>query len=197
MGPEQRVDLGRLLQQRARERNAGLGELERSGVSDFQDAERLAPLTRGVHEQPGLLRSILGGGGEAQGQQAGLLGHPLAKAALAGIAAMAIKKVLGARSATAAAAAKTTPPGGTRDIPSLPPPRDAQWTTTPAASTTAPSPAAAVAERWHVVASGESLWKIAARYYADGQQYVRIFEANRDVLADPDRIRPGQRLRIP
>jgi len=98
MSPEQRVEFGQLLQRKARERQLDLGGLEKSGIQDFQDAQRLAQLTGQVHEQPGLLRSILGGSGEQQGQQqVGLLNSPIAKAALAGIAAMAIKKVLGAR----------------------------------------------------------------------------------------------------
>ncbi len=47
------------------------------------------------------------------------------------------------------------------------------------------------------VAPGDSLSKIARRFYGDASQYMRIFEANRDQLQDPDRIRVGQRLRIP
>jgi nucleoid-associated protein YgaU len=53
------------------------------------------------------------------------------------------------------------------------------------------------AEQWHEVTKGESLWKIAERYYGDGSLYPKIFEANRDVLKDPDKIKIGQRLRIP
>jgi nucleoid-associated protein YgaU len=53
------------------------------------------------------------------------------------------------------------------------------------------------AEQWHEVAKGESLWKIAERYYGDGSLYPKIFEANKDVLKDPNKIRVGQRLRIP
>jgi nucleoid-associated protein YgaU len=53
------------------------------------------------------------------------------------------------------------------------------------------------AEQFHEVVKGESLWKIAERYYGDGSLYPKIFEANRDVLKDPDRIKVGQRLRIP
>ena len=53
------------------------------------------------------------------------------------------------------------------------------------------------AEQWHEVTKGESLWKIAERYYGDGSLYPKIFEANRDVLSDPDKISPGQKLRIP
>ncbi|HEX2500984.1 MAG TPA: LysM peptidoglycan-binding domain-containing protein [Methylomirabilota bacterium] len=53
------------------------------------------------------------------------------------------------------------------------------------------------AEQWHEVAKDESLWKIAERYYGDGSLYPKIFEANKDVLKDPNKIRVGQRLRIP
>jgi nucleoid-associated protein YgaU len=47
------------------------------------------------------------------------------------------------------------------------------------------------AEQWHEVAKGESLWKIAERYYGDGSLYPKIFEANKDVLKDPNKIRVG------
>jgi len=55
----------------------------------------------------------------------------------------------------------------------------------------------ATTERWHEVASGDTLSKLAAHYYGNGREYMRIFEANRDVLTNPDRIRVGQRLRVP
>jgi hypothetical protein len=60
MSPEQRVEFGQLLQQKARDRHLNLGGLQKSGINEFQDAQRLAQLTGQVHEQPGLLRSILG-----------------------------------------------------------------------------------------------------------------------------------------
>jgi nucleoid-associated protein YgaU len=63
--------------------------------------------------------------------------------------------------------------------------------------TTPPSDQPWSAEQWHEVTRGESLWKIAERYYGDGSLYPKIFEANRDVLKDPNRIKVGQRLRIP
>ena len=53
------------------------------------------------------------------------------------------------------------------------------------------------ATQWHEVTKGETLWKIAERYYGDGSLYPKIFEANKDVLKDPNLIRVGQRLRIP
>lgn len=49
----------------------------------------------------------------------------------------------------------------------------------------------------HVVQKGDTLSKIAEQYYGDARLYPKIFEANRDVLTNPDKIRPGQKLRIP
>ena len=49
----------------------------------------------------------------------------------------------------------------------------------------------------YVVASGDSLSKIAKRYYGDMNQWQRIYDANRDQIKNPDLIHPGQKLRIP
>lgn len=49
----------------------------------------------------------------------------------------------------------------------------------------------------HTVASGETLSKIAKRYLGDANAYMRIFEANGDVLKDPNVIKVGQELKIP
>lgn len=49
----------------------------------------------------------------------------------------------------------------------------------------------------HTVQPGESLSKIAGKYYDDVMQYNKIFEANRGVLKDPNVIHPGQELIIP
>ena len=49
----------------------------------------------------------------------------------------------------------------------------------------------------HIVQKGESLWKIAEQHYGNGSKYMAIFEANRPMLSDPDKIYPGQALRIP
>ena len=51
--------------------------------------------------------------------------------------------------------------------------------------------------QWHEVKKGETLSKIAQQYYGDASLYPKIFEANKDVLKDPDMIRIGQKLRIP
>lgn len=66
-------------------------------------------------------------------------------------------------------------------------------------STSAPAPTAApsAGARTVTVAAGDSLSKIAKREYGDANKWKRIFEANRDILKDPDLIHPGQKLRIP
>ncbi len=51
--------------------------------------------------------------------------------------------------------------------------------------------------RWHVVVSGDNLSKIAKAYYGDANKYPLIFEANKPMLSNPDKIYPGQTLRIP
>ncbi len=51
--------------------------------------------------------------------------------------------------------------------------------------------------RTYTVKSGDSLSKIAKQFYGNAANYMKIFEANRNVLQDPDRIQPGQELVIP
>jgi len=51
--------------------------------------------------------------------------------------------------------------------------------------------------QYHVVQKGDTLSKIADEYYGDKMLYPQIFDANRDILTDPDKIKPGQRLLIP
>lgn len=49
----------------------------------------------------------------------------------------------------------------------------------------------------HTVESGESLSLIAKKYYGKASEYMKIFNANTDVLKDPNLIYPGQELVIP
>jgi nucleoid-associated protein YgaU len=51
--------------------------------------------------------------------------------------------------------------------------------------------------RFHDVVSGDTLSGLAKKYYGDASKYTRIFDANRDQLNDPDKIKVGQRLKIP
>ena len=51
--------------------------------------------------------------------------------------------------------------------------------------------------KFHTVEKGDNLWKIAEKTLGSGARYKEIFEANRPMLSDPDKIYPGQKLRIP
>ena len=110
LSPEQRVEFGRYVQQQAHQR--GITDFDGDGVDDrYQDAGQLAEMTtRAEQRQPGMLELLIGavgGGGfgsPGAGQQrppaasqsgGGLLNSRIAKAALAGIAAFAVRKVLG------------------------------------------------------------------------------------------------------
>jgi nucleoid-associated protein YgaU len=57
----------------------------------------------------------------------------------------------------------------------------------------APQPEA----QYHTVVSGDNLSKIAKKFYGDANKYPVIFEANKPMLTHPDKIYPGQMLRIP
>jgi nucleoid-associated protein YgaU len=59
------------------------------------------------------------------------------------------------------------------------------------------SPPAEEEVEYYVVQSGDSLSKIAKEYYGNAMKYPEIFEANKEVIKDPDLIYPGQKLRIP
>jgi nucleoid-associated protein YgaU len=59
------------------------------------------------------------------------------------------------------------------------------------------SGSSSTAVKIYEVVAGDSLSKIARREYGNANEWKRIFEANRDVLKDPDKIFPGQKLKIP
>jgi nucleoid-associated protein YgaU len=63
--------------------------------------------------------------------------------------------------------------------------------------TLAPPPAAAPQGQKYTVQPGDTLSKLAKQYYGNANQYMKIFEANRDQLTDPDKIKVGQVLNIP
>jgi nucleoid-associated protein YgaU len=65
----------------------------------------------------------------------------------------------------------------------------------PAAQQAAPAAAAAAAT--YTVKSGDTLSGIAKQFLGNANSYMEIFNANRDQLTDPDRIKPGQVLKIP
>ncbi len=112
MSPRERAEFGRYLQQRTRQQGMDFPDLNRDGIDDrLQDPNFLAQVTGRMHQQqPGLLEQLLGGGalggllGGATGSMRGapqasrgqgnMLDNPLAKAALAGIAAMALRRMM-------------------------------------------------------------------------------------------------------
>ncbi len=52
-------------------------------------------------------------------------------------------------------------------------------------------------DEFYEIQSGDTLGAIAKRYYGKASAYMKIFEANRGVIEDPDKIYPGQKIRIP
>jgi nucleoid-associated protein YgaU len=65
-------------------------------------------------------------------------------------------------------------------------------------SSTAPSPAPVKsAARTYTVVKGDTLSKIAKSTYGDANKWRKIYEANTDIIQNPDLIRPGQVLKIP
>jgi len=114
MAPQDRIQLGQYLQQGAQQQGINFPDMNRDGIDDrMQDPNYLAQMAGQLHQQqPGLMSQILGGavGGGGQmggggmmgggGQMGGgnignMLDNPIAKAALAGVAAMAAKRFLG------------------------------------------------------------------------------------------------------
>lgn len=57
--------------------------------------------------------------------------------------------------------------------------------------------APADAPQFYTVVKGDNLSKIAKQYYGNANAYMKIFEANQPMLTHPDKIYPGQMLRIP
>jgi nucleoid-associated protein YgaU len=71
----------------------------------------------------------------------------------------------------------------------LPPP--------PVVQATAAPPPPEPESRFHTVEKGDTLWKISEEMYGNGSKYQVIFEANTPMLKHPDKIYPGQVLRVP
>jgi len=73
---------------------------------------------------------------------------------------------------------------------------DIQATGTTSAAAATPG-GSSTAERTYTVKSGDTLSKIAKEMLGDAKAYMDIFNANKDQLSDPDKIKPGQVLKIP
>ena len=97
LSPEERLQFTQYLRQQAQQQHLDFPDLNQDGIDDRvqQDPGDLAQMTsRMRQEQPGGLGQLLGGGGGGGGGMGDMLGNPIAKAALAGIAAMAVKKMM-------------------------------------------------------------------------------------------------------
>lgn len=102
LSPQERLQLGQYLQQQARQQGVNVPDLNGDGIDDrLQDPAYLAQATgRMQQQQPGLLGQLLGGaagGGGGAGGVGQVMANPLARAALAGIAAVAVKRMMGNR----------------------------------------------------------------------------------------------------
>lgn len=60
-----------------------------------------------------------------------------------------------------------------------------------------PPPEEVSKDEFYEIVSGDTLGAIAKRYYGKASAYMRIFEANREIISDPNKIYPGQKIRIP
>ena len=67
----------------------------------------------------------------------------------------------------------------------------------PAGGAAAAGAGAASAGKTYTVKAGDTLSAIAKAHLGDASAYMKIFEANKDQLSDPNKIKPGQVLRIP
>jgi hypothetical protein len=95
MSPQERMQFGQYVEQQLQSQPSPVQSFgQAGGPQAYQDAGYLAQQATQLHQQqPGLLGQLLGGGG---GGSSGMLGNPAVKAALAGIAAMALSNALGA-----------------------------------------------------------------------------------------------------
>ena len=67
----------------------------------------------------------------------------------------------------------------------------------PAASAAAAGAGSASGAKTYTVQPGDSLSKISKQFYGDANKYMKIFEANKDKLSDPDKVKAGTNLVIP
>ena len=74
---------------------------------------------------------------------------------------------------------------------------DIQAPAAAAAAAAASGPTSTPAARTYTVQAGDNLSKISKQFYGDANKYMKIFEANKDKLADPDKVRAGIDLIIP
>ena len=52
-------------------------------------------------------------------------------------------------------------------------------------------------DQFYEIVSGDTLGGVAKKFYGKSSAYMKIFEANKDIISDPNKIYPGQKIRIP
>ncbi len=52
-------------------------------------------------------------------------------------------------------------------------------------------------DEFYEIVSGDTLGGVAKKFYGKASAYMKIFEANKDIISDPNKIYPGQKIRIP
>ena len=99
LSPDERRQFADFLRSRAQQHGQPFPDANGDGVDDrLQDPRGLAEATARLHERgPGVLRGMLQGSAAGGGGAGGLLANPMAKVALAGIAAMAMRRMTGGR----------------------------------------------------------------------------------------------------
>ena len=84
---------------------------------------------------------------------------------------------------------------GTRSAP--PPPTSEPWLAPTAGTSAETAPLPMETSELYTVKKGDTLWSIARQLYGKGSAWPRIYDANRDQLSEPGRLRAGMRLLIP
>lgn len=107
------------------------------------------------------------------------------------------KVLLGGVGAAAAATAAAAYFGRKNDEEEEAPAKSAQSPAPPVSDAPRASAPVTSSSQTYTVVSGDTLSGIAKRFYNDANQWPRIYDANRNILSNPDRISPGQNLRIP
>ena len=79
----------------------------------------------------------------------------------------------------------------------MPDPNEPDFSDVQSGSSSTASPPASAAGRTYTVVKGDTLSKIAKQFYGSAGQWKKIYEANKDVIKNPDLIYPGQTFRIP
>ena len=147
-----------------------------------------------------LLVSLLFGGGETEvideGTVAGIAA-PTPEASLTSSTVTPGTASTASTTSTATAPVSTTTPASTAAVPVKPPTTTVAPSSTTTKPVTAAAPAKASGGTTHVVGKGDTLGKLASKYYGKSSEWPRIQKANKDLLGNSESLSIGQKLVIP